>query len=500
MKKIELDKSKVKKRICICAFSVLIFVGFLALFSANWYCRLYGDVGFESIIYSLAAGFAGVSGNLMLSWALSGLLPSLLFSAAAVYVAFFLIPYLFSKKSKVKERLVKAVSAILAVSTFVVTLFFAGYRTGLPQWTINLFNYSKLYENEYVDPEETKITFPEQKRNLVYIYLESMETSFFSREQGGGQDENAIPELYDLAKNNLNFSHNDSVGGGRDTYSSSWTIAAMLSHSAGIPLRCPVSLDAITSKEFYNGTTTINDILHQNGYNQALMVGSKSSYGGRKEFFEQHGVDKVYDLDTAYEDGIVPEGYFEWWGMEDKYLFDYAKDKIAEMSKSDGPFAFTMLTVDTHHVGGYKCTECEDEYSEQYANVLRCSSKQVSQFVSWLKTQDFYENTTIIITGDHETMDYGYIVRNTDKKYTRRIYNCFINSAAEPKNAKNREFVTMDMFPTTLAAIGCEIEGERLGLGTNLFSDKGTLVETYGFKKFDRELAKASKYYNREFD
>ena len=36
------------------------------------------------------------------------------------------------------------------------------------------------------------------------------------------------------------------------------------------------------------------------------------------------------------------------------------------------------------------------------------------------------------------------------------------------------------MFPTMLASIGVKIEGERLGLGTNLFSDKPTIMEENG--------------------
>ena len=44
-----------------------------------------------------------------------------------------------------------------------------------------------------------------------------------------------------------------------------------------------------------------------------------------------------------------------------------------------------------------KCKKCENEFSDQYSNVIRCSSKQISEFVNWIKQQDFYKNTTIII-------------------------------------------------------------------------------------------------------
>ena len=60
---------------------------------------------------------------------------------------------------------------------------------------------------------------------------------------------------------------------------------------------------------------------------------------------------------------------------------------------------------------------------------------------------------------------------------------------------KNRVFTTMDMFPTTLAALGVSIEGDRLGLGTNLFSSKKTIPEEIGLDNFNKELKKSSDYY-----
>jgi phosphoglycerol transferase len=54
----------------------------------------------------------------------------------------------------------------------------------------------------------------------------------------------------------------------------------------------------------------------------------------------------------------------------------------------------------------------------------------------------------------------------------------------------------MDMFPTTLAALGVEIKGDRLALGTNLFSGRNTLLEDMGFDKLEAELSKRSIFYN----
>lgn len=328
-----------------------------------------------------------------------------------------------------------------------------------------------------------------------------METTFLPEELGGGNDVNPIPELYELALENTNFSYNDSVGGFTALWGGTWTIGALVSHTSGIPLKTPLNIDrnSYGQDTFLPGITSLSNILHKNGYYQALMVGSDANFGGRKQYYQQHRTDKIYDLYTAQADGIVPEGYYVWWGMEDSYLFEYAKQELTKISKQEQPFAFTMLTVDTHHIGGYVCDYCGTEYPEQYENVLACSSKQVTEFVSWIQQQDFYDNTTIIICGDHPTMDHDYIARNIPEDYQRKVYNCFINSLASTDNTKNREFSSLDMFPSTLAAIGCTIEGDRLGLGTNLFSSSPTLCEELGTDEFSKELAKNSDYYTKNF-
>ena len=52
------------------------------------------------------------------------------------------------------------------------------------------------------------------------------------------------------------------------------------------------------------------------------------------------------------------------------------------------------------------------------------------------------------------------------------------------------------MFPTTLAAMGATIEGNKLGLGVNLFSNQPTLLEKYEISDINRELSGKSKLYD----
>lgn len=479
------------------------FLAFLCFFSARWFVNVYGRIGFDSILYTLKSSLGGVQSGLILQYLLKALLPCLVCTGVCFFL-FFLLPRINRKIKAAQRNSPRRISGLLSILLSLSLILFAAFDAQFIDYVVAQFSDSELYEEHYADPDSVQISFPDEKRNLIYIMLESMETSYLSKDLGGALDENLIPELYDLAKENTCFSHSDAdVGGFYTTTGATWTVGSMVAQTAGIPLKTPtedVNQYGANGEAFLPGVTSLTSILRDAGYYQALMVGSNADFGGRKPYYLQHGMDTVYDLYTARQDGIVPSNYFVWWGMEDLYLFEYAKQELTEIADQEKPFAFTMLTVDTHHIGGYQCAYCTPSTSgESYDQSISCSSRQVAEFIRWIQAQPFYENTTIIIVGDHESMDNGYFKRNVDSSYQRLLYNCFINSAAQSDRVTNRQYAAVDLFPTTLAAIGCTIEGNRLGLGTNLYSDIPTLTEVMGFPKFNSELAKASNYYTENF-
>ena len=495
--------AKSPKKLPVILCTALLFAGSLCFFSGRFYVNTFGRLGFDSILYTLTTGVSGVQSGQISGFLLQGFLPSVLFTALTVW----LLLKQPQPGSKGKYEVRAPSRKLLCWCSLLVSLgmtVFAAFDVELVAYVFNQNADSGIYKSVYADPDRTRITFPEEKRNLIYIILESMETSYLSKELGGAMEENLIPELYDLASENLCFSNTkEKVGGFYTTKGATWTIGSMVAQTAGIPLKTPtedVNKYGSSGETFLPGVTSLTNILHDAGYNQTLMVGSDASFGGRKAYFTQHGIDEICDIYTARADGIVPDNYFVWWGMEDLYLFEYAKQKISALAEKPEPFAFTMLTVDTHHVGGYQCELCQPSTSgETYDQSISCSSRQVADFVRWIQAQDFYKNTTIIIVGDHESMDNGYFSRMVDDDYQRLLYNCFINTPTAAKNVTNRQFAAVDLFPTTLAAIGCTISGDRLGLGTNLFSNVTTLTERMGYENFSNELAKAASYYEENF-
>ena len=217
---------------------------------------------------------------------------------------------------------------------------------------------------------------------------------------------------------------------------------------------------------------------------------------GRKEYFEDHGNYEIMDYYWAIENGKISEDYYMWWGYEDVKLYEFAKQELLEISQNNEPFNFTMLTADTHFFDGYVGDNCPIVFEEQYANAFYCTDMMINDFINWIKEQDFYQDTVIIITGDHLTMQNNFFENITT--YDRVVYNTFINTGISKVNSRNRKTSTMDLYPTTLAALGVEIPGNRLGLGTNLFSNKKTLLEELGSVIFNEELEKRSNFYNNQ--
>ena len=150
---------------------------------------------------------------------------------------------------------------------------------------------STWIEEEYVDPDASLLTFPEEKRNLIYIYLESMEASYMSEEDGGFFEEDLIPELTELARENLHFSSlAGTLRGAAQIENTGWTIAGMFAQTAGLPLKMPIDSNTMGEySSFFPGVTSLGELLEAEGYHNYLMIGSDAVFGGRANYFTQHG-------------------------------------------------------------------------------------------------------------------------------------------------------------------------------------------------------------------
>ena len=500
------DKKRAPVRLA--AGYLLLTIAFLLFVGANWCVNQFGQLPFDQIVFHLKVPLEGANTDMVGDFFLKCLPPALVLALICLLLVVRwrhtqgqLTVSLFGRERTFGVfpfRFLRRHFILLTALLVAVSLVNGAVVLAVPQYIENQMSRSTIFEENYVDPETAAITFPQVKRNLIYIFLESMETSYTSVEYGGNEPVDIMPELTALALNNTSFSNTDKLGGALEAPGVTWTVAAMTAQTAGVPLKIPFSNNSYgtNSALFLPGAFTLGDILEREGYNQMLLIGSDAEFGGRRQLFTQHGNYDIWDYNTAKLDGKIAQDYHVWWGYEDAKLFEYAKEQLSALASSPEPFNFTMLTVDTHYEDGYVCPLCRDDYGDQYANVIGCSSRQVGEFVAWIQQQDFDENTTIVLAGDHLSMGNRFFQNYGG--YTRTTYNCFINANAWTDATHNRLFSTMDLYPTTLAALGVEIEGDRLGLGTNLFSDRPTLMEEMGVDTFRQELDKTSRFYNEK--
>lgn len=458
--------------------------------SISWVFETWPNLTMQELMFQIQSPIDGTNRSMIKDYIVS-CIPS----AVMVLATVALVLIAFRNRKKIYYALIVTIF-LISVGSVISSLYTAWNRLDIGQYTADNNTYSSFIDKNYADPSEIDIFFPEQKRNLIYIFLESMEITYADKESGGAFEENYIPELTELAFENEDFSGSSSeLNGGLALNSTTWTAAALFAQTTGLPLKVPISENAMdTQDSFLPDLTALGDILEQQGYNQTFMIGSDGNFGGRSLYFGDHGDFDIKDYYYFQNQGKFPEDYWVWWGFEDKKLFEYAKEELLELSSQDEPFNLTMLTVDTHFEDGYVCELCDSDYGDdQYANVLSCSSRQISEFVEWIQNQEFYENTTIVISGDHLTMDSDFC-QGIDSGYERKVYTTYVNSAVKPADPeKKREYSTFDNFPTTLASLGVEIAGDRLGLGTNLFSEEWTLTELYDAEYINSELAKKSE-------
>ena len=496
-------------KIFVGIFTFCSWIALLCILSANWAMNHFQGISINQIIFTLTQPVEGTDQSQIDSYIFGPLMQSLFF----IFILIFIF-YGINRLTKLKKgitvfefiRFKKLLMSVLSVVILIFGFFISINEIGYAEVKSYFFEKSGLYEKAYVNPEKVNLTFPEKKRNLIYIFMESMETTYISKDLGGAQKENLLPNLTNRIQSGeaINFSNTDTIGGALPIRLTGFTVVGMVAQSAGVPVRTSLDNNTLDNnsnyqnlKQFLPGAYSLGDILEKNGYQNLLLLGSDANFGGRKTYFQQHGNYQILDYNYAIENKWIPSDYHVWWGYEDKKLFENAKNVVTQAASSDKPFNLTMLTADTHFEDGYMSAETPKIYDNQYSNVIHYSDQLVNEFINWVQQQPFYENTTIVISGDHLSMDKDYF-NNISDKYQRTVFNEIINSPIQPENAKNRQFTTFDLYPTTLAALGVEIEGNRLGLGTNLFSGTKTVPERLGYQNFEDEVTKKSDYYDQK--
>lgn len=490
--------------------AVFVFLGTAAYFGTIWGKGNFGDVTADQLLITLFSPTEGTETSVYVDGFEGPVFQVMLITALfclVVFSNFRLVYKAFGRKKVIFNGLWKRIIClVLSVACIAGGVTYGVQEFRLKQLINAYFIKSDLFDENYINPKTASYTFPEKKRNLIFISLESLENSYLSKELGGNMDENLMPELTELAQEGIVFSDTDGkFGGPQQAPGTQWSCASLVNMTSGLPMKMPNEPNSYgTDGNFLPGAYTMMELLRDNGYQQSMMMGSPAKFGGLDFYFGNHGCESIMDYRWALKEGKIPPDYKVWWGYEDEKLYEFAKEELTNLGESGQPFSFIMETADTHRPGGFVTEDTPQPYPSSYANAVAHSTSETVKFVRWIQQQPFYDNTTIVMIGDHISMEtdffefYGF-----DDSYHRTQFNLILNP--DPSVAKlaesrqrNRLYANYDMFPTMLAGIGVKFDGNRLGVGTNLFSNKDTLFEEYGVDFVNNEMEKKSEIYNNE--
>lgn len=346
---------------------------------------------------------------------------------------------------------------------------------------------STFIDEHYRAPQDQNIVPPKAKRNLVLIYVESLEKGYSDASVMGS-------DLLDpLNKATKSAYHFDRF---MQTTGTGWTMAGIVSSQCGVPLKS-LSLFNIDNqkakiKSFLPGIDCLGDVLARDGYKNIFMGGASLYFADKGKFFAEHGYSETYGKEEWSRSGVK---HFSDWGLYDDDLFKRARIKLDELEKAKSPFNLTLLTVDTHIPKGFVNQTCAQQGVTDYKGIMACTAGLVADFVTYMKQKGYLDNTVVVIMGDHLSMAAPLESELNKTRQKRSIYNAIITPVPLQKNSDT--IYHFGMFPTILYALGFRFDQNRLGLGVSGFGelDPDFVIPTLDLDTFNELLAKTSRRY-----
>ncbi|MGD6841349.1 LTA synthase family protein [Bacillus infantis] len=246
-------------------------------------------------------------------------------------------------------------------------------------------NYARA---SYVPPEDDMFGIAKGK-NVILISMESTQ-NFVINEKVNGQE--ITPFLNDFIKESYyfnNFYHQTAQG---KTSDSEFLVDNSL---------YPLSRGAVFFTHSGNKFAAAPEILNQNGYYTASLHANNKSFWNRDIMYDSFGYQRFYSL-PDYE---VTETNSVGWGMKDIDFFEQSIQHLKEMPE---PYYAKFITLTNHFP--FELGE-EDQFIEPYTSgnktvdnyfpTVRYTDEAIKNFIQKLKDEGIYEDSIIILYGDH---------------------------------------------------------------------------------------------------
>jgi lipoteichoic acid synthase len=347
----------------------------------------------------------------------------------------------------------------------------------------------------YAEPNPKYFGAAEGK-NVIYIHLESIQNFIIDYKLNG---EEVTPFLNSLSKDQNtfyfdNFFHQTGQGKTADA-------EFMLENSLfGLPQ------GAAFSTKGRNTYQAQPAILGQHGYTSAVFHGNTRSFWNRDEIYKSFGFDKFFDLThyTAEENEVVN------YGLLDKPFFKQSMPMLESLSQ---PFYAKFITVTNHfpfplaqELATIKPHTTGDTSVDNYFQTVRYADEALKEFFDYLKESGLYDNTMIVMYGDH------YGISESHKKAMSTVLGTEVGDFENAQLQRVPLFIhipgveggnmhqyggQIDLLPTVLHLLGVDTKG-YVQLGSDLFSKDHQTIVPFRNGDFvtDKVTALNGKYYD----
>lgn len=239
------------------------------------------------------------------------------------------------------------------------------------------------------DREETDYYGIAEGKNVIFITLESMQSFVINNTVYGEEVTPFLNQLIDESLYFENFYHQTEQG---KTSDSEFIIENSL-----YPLPSGASYFTHSSNTYLSTP----QILADEGYTSAIFHANTNSFWNRKNMYETIEIDHFYDVEAYEVNDLNSVG----WGLKDKEFFEQSMKYLTNLPE---PYYTRFITLTNHHP--FELDEEDATISQydsnsrtlnRYFQTVRYLDESVEDFFDLLKESGEYENSIIILMGDH---------------------------------------------------------------------------------------------------
>lgn len=283
-------------------------------------------------------------------------------------------------------------------------------------------------------------------KNVILLMVESLESFPINKKIDGLE---ITPNLNGLVAQDSCFYANHIVPQVKDGRSSD----AQLIVNAGL---LPVSAGATCFRYPHNEFFTLAKALREKGYSATTLLGGNASFWNQGVFNKSLGYEQLmsidqFNYDETYEFGLTDSSFL---AQSVNHLKTLPKPFFAQLITLSSHAPFTLIDNRIYLHAPKDCPH----YLADYLNAVFYVDQCIGRFVADLEKAGLYNQTILIITGDHDAFNHkAYLTSRVGRELLEpRSYNPLIVLNASAKETYSDVMGQIDIYPTLLDVLHCE--------------------------------------------